>query len=148
MHVTTHSTNLSFTVPVSTNPNATNKLTNRQNEQTQSQQHQGQQTQQHDEDSEMADCDTEEEVLVFYFIVLNVLNVTSVSVIRYQPQLSVVSAQSITNKRHIKYLSYLDRTVKMVQQYNIFKQHRLSYPHHNIRQQHIFKVRHRRRVIH
>ena len=64
MHVTTHSTNLSFTVPVSTNPNTTNKPTNRQTEQNQLQQHQGQQTQQHEEDSEMADCDTEEEVRI------------------------------------------------------------------------------------
>lgn len=62
MHVTTHSTNLSFTVPVSTNPNTANKVTNRQSEQNQSQQHHGPQIQQHEEDSEMADCDTEEEV--------------------------------------------------------------------------------------
>lgn len=57
MHATT--TNLSFTVPVSTNSNATNKLTNRQTEPNQLQPHPGQQN---DDDSEMADCDTEEEV--------------------------------------------------------------------------------------
>lgn len=61
MHVTTHSTNLSFTVPVSTT-NSNNKVTNRQTEQIQSQQ--GQQSQQQDEDSEMPDCDTEEEVCI------------------------------------------------------------------------------------
>lgn len=70
MHVTTHSTNLSFTVPVSTNPNTTNKPTNRQTEQTQLQQHQ--QTQHHEEDSEMADCDTEEEVCCTTNIYLNI----------------------------------------------------------------------------
>ncbi len=62
MHATTHSTNLSFTVPIPTNANTTNKLTNRQTETAQLQPNQGQQTQQNDDDSEMADCDTEEEV--------------------------------------------------------------------------------------
>lgn len=93
MHVTTHSTNLSFTVPVSTNPNATNKLTNRQTEQTQ--QHQGQQTQQHDEDSEMADCDTEEEVCVFYSYCFNC--VTSNICVCYQIPASVISSVGTVN---------------------------------------------------
>lgn len=68
MHVTTHSTNLSFTVPVSANSNTSNKPPNHQTDQTQLQQHQGQETQQHDEDSEMADCDTEEEVCTLYLL--------------------------------------------------------------------------------
>lgn len=104
MHVTTHSTNLSFTVPVSTNPTTTNKLTNRQTEQNQLQQHQNQQTQQHDEDSEMADCDTEEEVRTFVNYLNSVLNsfclqipasvISSVGTVNYQQashQIFVVS---------------------------------------------------------
>lgn len=146
MHVTTHSTNLNFTVPVSTNPNTTNKPINRQTEQNQLQQHQGQQTtQQHDEDSEMADCDTEEEVQLTKCVIY--LVISCFFVYRFQPQLSVVLAQSIISKPRIKYLSSLDQTVKMVP-YNIFKRHRLSYLHRNIQRQHIFKARRRLQALH
>ncbi|XP_037041060.1 putative transcription factor capicua isoform X2 [Bradysia coprophila] len=90
MHVTTHSTNLSFTVPVSTNPNnTTNKSTNRQDDPTELQQHQGQQTQQNDDDSEMADCDTEEEIPASV--------ISSVGTVNYQQsshQIFVVSRPS------------------------------------------------------
>lgn len=145
MHDTT---NQSFPVPVSTNSNTTNKSTNRQTEPTELQQHQGQQTQQNDDDSEMADCDTEEEVCNEMGFLKHFVLKKYFWFPRFLPLLSAVSEQSITSNRLIKFLSSHGRTVKTAPQYNTFKPHRLLFLHRSIRQRQICTAQRQRQVLH